>query len=57
MLVIKQDHDLVRQTYDHYKRSIDDQERIKLSNLIIKLVAVHSVAEEIVLYPVQVNVD
>ena len=50
--VIKRDHDHIRDTYALYKKSSNPKERRKLANEFICAVAVHFVAEEVVMYPV-----
>ena len=48
---IKQDHDYIRRMHQSYQREQDPDEKQKFANELIRAISVHSVAEEIVVYP------
>ncbi|RUP43286.1 hypothetical protein BC936DRAFT_137390 [Jimgerdemannia flammicorona] len=51
-VLIKGDHDSVRDLYNRYKNVTDPDEKTKICNEIIREIAVHLATEEIVVYPV-----
>ena len=50
-MIIKKDHEVIKDTCKMYRNSSDNVERQEYANQFIREVATHSVAEEIVLYP------
>lgn len=50
--LIKMDHQVIKRIYDKFKCAIDKKESEQWRNQLVYEIACHSVAEEIVLYPI-----
>jgi len=51
-VLVKADHDSVRDFYQRYQKATNTDEKNRLCNSIIREISVHSSTEEIVVYPV-----
>eukprot|EP00158_Paraphelidium_tribonemae_P001333 Partr_v1_DN24270_c0_g1_i1_m36888 putative domain protein len=49
---IKEDHEFIRQCYANHKSATSEMDKKRWANEFIRQVSIHSVAEEIAVYPV-----
>jgi hypothetical protein len=51
-LLIHKDHEYIKQLHQHIKRESDPATKQRYCHELIRMISLHSVAEEIIVYPV-----